>query len=257
MLELADHYSQFGPPPTKSPLSDWFDFFYQLLFTRYRCEYVYKNAIATKLFLSRHSLQTSYMTDEIRSANSRADVAILNGTSNVYEIKSQYDSFDRLGGQLADYKRVFDRICIVTNDVKAGSAMRDLEPIIGVIAMREDGTLSVVREPKSNKNNTDPAAIFDCMRQTEFCRAVVESFGFIPQVPNSQLYRAAREMFCSLRPAVAHDLMVNQVKKRGKRRPFVDLINKAPDSLKHACLSFTKSQAMAKKISERLNGPLI
>ena len=197
------------------------------------------------------------MTDEIRSANSRADVAILNGTSTVYEIKSQYDSFDRLHGQLSDYKMVFDRICIVTTYAKAASAISDLEPIIGVIAMREDGSLSVLREPQSNKSNTDPAAVFDCMRQAEFCRAVVESLGQIPQVPNSQLYRVAREMFCSLPPAAAHDLMVSQIKKRGKRKPFADLIEKAPNSLKHACLSFTKSQAMAKNITERLSEPLI
>ena len=119
MLELADHHSQFLPLSPSSSLSTWFDFFYNLLFKQYRCEYVYKNTIATKLFLSRHSLQNSFMTDEIRSASSRADVAILNGTSTVYEIKSHYDSFDRLDGQLLDYKRVFDRICIVTTDTKA------------------------------------------------------------------------------------------------------------------------------------------
>lgn len=256
MLELADHHSSFGPPSPLRPLSEWFDFFYQLLFERYRCEYVYKNAIATKIFLSRHSLKNSFMTDEIRSAGSRADVAILNGTSTVYEIKSQYDSFDRLNDQLGDYKKVFDRICLVTPHSKAVSILHSLESKVGVIAMRDDGTLSTLREPASNKENTDPGAIFDCMRRSESNRALIEAYGFVPQVPNSQLYRKTREMFRSLPPGMAHDLMVRQVKRRGKKKPFTDLIHGAPRSLKHACLSFSKSAAMATKIAERLTQPL-
>ena len=256
MRELARHYLPFTPPPQTNPLRDWFDFFYKLLFDRYRCEYVYKNAIATRLFLSRHSLQNSFMTDEIRSASSRADVAILNGTSTVYEIKSEYDSFERLHDQLADYRRVFDRICVITTAAKAPIVLRTTETVIGVIVMRHDGTLSTIREPESNKSNTDPGATFDCMRQAEFCSAVAEAFGHIPDVPNSLLYRAARAMFCRLSPAQAHDLMVRQIKRRGKRKPFADLINSAPKSLKHACINFTKSQAMANNIAERLRLPL-
>lgn len=256
MLELGEHYSQFSPPSSQKPLSAWFDFFYRLLFEQYRCEYVYKNAIATKLFLSHHSLHNSFMTDELRSAKSRADVAILNGTSTVYEIKSEFDSFDRLDTQLSDYGRIFDCINIVTTEPKANAALITLDSRIGIIAMREDGTLSTLRRPTSNKHNTDPGAIFDCMRRSEFCNALIERFGLIPQLPNSQLYRMAREMFCSLPPVEAHDLMVKQIKKRGKKKPFADLITKAPSSLKHACLSFSKSASMATYIAERLEQPL-
>lgn len=257
MLELADYYSSFSPPSRTALLSEWFDFFYRLLFEKYRCEYVYKNVIATNIFLSRHSLNSSFMTDEIRSAQSRGDVAILNGTSTVYEIKSHYDSFERLDTQLLDYKRVFDHIFIVTTPIKAEAATRLLDRSIGVIALRHDGTLSAIRESPSNKHSADPGAIFDCMRQSEYCRAITQEFGFVPQVPPSQLYRAAREMFCRLSPGVAHDLMVDQVKRRGKKRPFVELIESAPVSLKHVCLSFSKSATMARNIAARLKESLI
>jgi hypothetical protein len=257
IIELADYYSDFAPPSPNARLRDWFEFFYGLLFEKYRCEYVYKNAIATKIFLSRHALQNSFMTDEIRSAKSRGDVAILNGTSTVYEIKSHYDSFDRLDTQLMDYRRVFDRIYIVTTEKKGETATKLFEPPVGVIVLRGDGTLSTLREAPSNKGATDPGAVFDCMRRMEYCRAIAQEFGYVPQVPNSQLYRHAREMFCSLPPSVAHDLMVKQIKKRGKKQPFVDLIESAPVSLKHACLNFSKSATMASSIAIRLQEPLI
>lgn len=257
ILEIADYLSEFRLPSQSAHLSVWFACFYRLLLDRYRCEYVYKNLIATKIFLSRHSLQNSLMTDEIRSAGSRGDIAILNGTSTVYEIKSQYDSFERLNSQLADYRKVFDRIYVVTTEKKSSSVSDIVGNGIGIVALRENGALSTLRESDSHKHFTDPASIFDCMRQMEYCRAIIEVFGYVPQVPNSQLYRSAKAMFCSLPPHLAHDLMVNQIKRRGKKRPFVELIESAPACLKHACLSFSKSTTMARTIATRLQEPLL
>jgi hypothetical protein len=188
---------------------------------------------------------------------SRGDIAILNGTSTVYEIKSQYDSFERLDGQIANYRKVFDRIYLVTTEKKSASAVELLEPTIGVIALRNDGSLSTIRESHSHKHQTDPAAIFDCMRREEFSQSLIHAFGYVPQVPNSKLYHYGKEMFCTLSPAIAHDLMVDQIKRRGKRRPFVELIEAAPVCLKHACLSFSKSTTMAKRIADRLREPLL
>ncbi len=255
--ELSRYFVDFNPPSPDCLLRDWFDFFYNILCERYRCEYIYKNAIATNIFLSRHSFQHSYMTSEIRSAKSRADVAILNGTSTVYEIKSQFDSFDRLEGQLEDYKKVFDKIYVVTTEVKAAYLLDHIPMPVGIIALRNNGALRTVRECESNKENIDPSTAFDCMRQSEFCRAVSGILGPIPSVPNSQLYRTARNMFISLSPSVAHDLMVQQLKSRETRKPFTDLIDGAPVSLKHACLSLSKSDKIANKIAERLNSPLL
>ena len=257
LLELGGYFSDFSPPKQHCPLRDWFDFFYNLLFSNYRCEYVYKNSIATKIYLGgHHSLDNSLLTDELRSGNSRADVVILNGTSTVYEVKSAYDSFDRLASQLADYRKVFDHIIVVTTEERAKLVIDRVDDLIGVMSLDAKGELAVVKEASSNKANTDPAAVFDCMRQSEFCAVVKTEFGDIPDVPNSRVYREARALFCQLDPSRAHDLMVERVRLRGKRKPIVDLVDNAPVSLKHACLSFSKSQALAIQIKERLAEPL-
>ena len=79
---------------TSMPLKKFFDWIYDLLVKRYRSEYIYKNAIANKILLGKHSLNTSHMLTEFRAANCKADVVVLNGTSTVYEIKSEYDFSD-------------------------------------------------------------------------------------------------------------------------------------------------------------------
>jgi len=71
----------------------------------YRHEYVYKAALTQKIFLGRHSLQTASMLSEFRVGQCKADLVILNGTSTVYEVKSERDSLDRLERQVAAWTR--------------------------------------------------------------------------------------------------------------------------------------------------------
>lgn len=258
LLELKDNFSDSSPPKHQQPLKDWFDFFYSILLNQYRCEYVYKNIITTKLYLDEHhDPQESLLTGELRSGNSRADVVILNGTSTVYEIKSAYDSFERLDSQIEDYRKVFDRIVVVTTEEKSELAIDRVDDPIGVMKLNAEGCLTVVREASSNKANTDPATVFDCMRQSEFCAVIKTAFGDIPNVPKSRIYREARAQFCRLDPSVAHDLMVKRVRMRDNRKPFSDLVASSPVSLKHACVLFSnKTQALAIQLKERLEDPL-
>lgn len=256
LSELADFYSDFSPPKAHQKLSHWFDFFYDLMFQYYRSEYVYKNTIATELYLKNESLQASLLTSELRVGSSRIDVVILNGTSTAYEIKSKYDSLDRLDTQLADYARVFDRIFLVTTEEKANLVKNQVDDVVGVMYLNDEGEFEEVKPPLSNKLNTDPTTIFNCMRQSEFREAVDRAFGYVPKVPNALLYRECIKLFQQLAPEQAHDLMVECVRKRGKRKPYVDLIRSAPNSLKHACLDFSRPQSMAAKIEEKLLEPL-
>ena len=77
----------------------------------------------------------------------------------------------------------------------------------------------------------------------------------MPDVPNGIRYRETKPIFCRLDGATAHDLMVQKIVARRRRRPYIDLVNEAPPSLKHACLAFSKPQALAKQIRMRLQEP--
>lgn len=255
MRELADHFVSFHPPSERKPLEHWFDFFYSVLCREYPCEYVYKNSLATSLYLGRHDPQKSVLIDEFRTSDSRADLVIMNDTSTVYEVKSIYDSVARLESQISNYRKVFDKIVVVTACSMVEDVLGRLDAVVGLTVLNDDGELVPVREPQSNKTHTDPGTIFDCMRQKEFCAASKDAFGETPNIPNSLLFRILRSRFLELDPSIAHDLMVKHVRGRGKRKHFVDLITAAPKSLKHACLVFRKSQALAMKIQARLKEP--
>jgi hypothetical protein len=223
--------------PKKITLGRLYETLYEFLKSQYRCEYVYKNALANKVLLGRHSLKTSALLTEFRVNNSKADAVILNGTSSVYEIKTELDTLERLDGQVASYKKVFDKIYVVTHGSKLAKLQAAVPDDVGIILLSEEYTLQVVRESESHKDMADSAAVFDCLRQAEYCEIIKEEFGKVPDVPNTRLYSECKKLFSSLSPAVAHDGMVRVIKKRQSSTPLQSLMSAIPHSLKLLCLT--------------------
>ncbi|MBA1734104.1 sce7726 family protein, partial [Escherichia coli] len=84
-------------------LRDLFTSLYDFLRLNYRNEYVYKTALVNKIIFGKHSPKTSSSSIELPIKNSIVDVAVFNGTSTAYEIKTEYDSPKRLITQAPDY----------------------------------------------------------------------------------------------------------------------------------------------------------
>lgn len=213
-------------------LAGLFESLYDFLKKNYRCEYVYKNALANKILLGRHSLATSTLLTELRVENSKADVVILNGTSCVYEIKTELDSLDRLKGQLSSYRKVFDKIYVVTHESQLGKLKRDLHSDVGILVLTERYRFHEAREAVSNKSNVDAASIFGCLRQSEYCDIIEREYGFVPDVPNTKIYAECKKLFSRLDPVAAHDRMVDALKRRLPNRVLAPLVDAVPHSLK-------------------------
>jgi len=217
-------------------LEDLYENLYSFLLKHYRCEYIYKNVIANKILLGRHSLRTATLISELRANSSKADVVILNGTSCVYEIKTELDSLNRLPSQLEDYKKIFDKIYVVTHEKFLGVLEENLNDDIGIICLSEKYQLSEKRQAESNKKNTDPASIFNSLRKSEYTNIIKRKFAYIPDVPNTKIYEECFKLFCELEPSIAHDEMVIELKNRNKRNRNEELIKSIPHSLKYLCL---------------------
>ena len=220
-----------------TPLHQFFDETFAGLSRTRRTEYVYKNAIANNILLGTHSLNTSFMLTEFRTADCKADCVVLNGTSNVYEVKSDYDSMDRLANQLAAYRKVFDRIRVITSERFLPKASAIADDWVGLSILRSTGSIANVRPPASMKHSVLPEVIFDSLRRNEYEDVVLRQFGRVPDVPNTRIYGECKAMFSQLPPAVAHDEMVRVVKTRGASMRLREFIEGVPSSLKAASLS--------------------
>ena len=204
---------------------------YRLLMRHYRCEYVYKNAIAKKILVGRHRLADATMATELRCDTSKADFVILNGTSTVYEIKTELDNLDRLPGQISSYRKMFDRIFVVAHQALAELLWDSLDSDVGILALTPKGTLRQLRDSVAHAELVDPNCIFDSLRKPEYMAIVEKHFGPQPPLPNTMHYSHYRAIFATLSPVVAHAEMVGALKLRFRPpvdRPFLEQI---PDSL--------------------------
>lgn len=242
-------------------LGEFFDWVYNLLFKNYRNEYIYKNVIANKILLGKHSLNTSQMLTEFRVGRSKADVVLLNGASTVYEIKSQYDSFARLEKQMRAYFEIFDYINVITSS----SQVKKLDSILpnkaGILVLTNRNTISTIREPKSNKENINPDILFDSLRKAEYMRIIKEYYGTVPDVPNTQIYRECKKLFCEIPLVYAHDLTIKILKERTNSKRLKIFIDKAPSSISAYAMSIcnekNKMQKLLNRFDNNLNSLLI
>ncbi|MHB1397701.1 MAG: sce7726 family protein [Trichloromonadaceae bacterium] len=219
----------------------FYDAIFQRLIREYRHEYIYKNAIAEKILLGKHNLNTAFMLTEFRVDDCKADAVVLNGTSHVYEIKSEMDSFDRLDRQLAAYRKMFDFITVITTERLFDAVAERVSPQVGIRVLAEGGyqfKRGTSREAISNKANVDPLVIYNSLQRPEYLRILKAELGVeLNHLPNTQIYGEARTFFAQLPPETAHDRMVEVLKLRKQTRRLAEFIMEVPDSLKAASLS--------------------
>lgn len=90
----------------------------------------------------------------IEHGSARIDLAVVNGALIGYEIKSDFDSLDRLANQMHAYHRVFDELSIVTTPMFVQQVERLLPPWWGILQAHcsdaGDVWLEVVRAPSAN-----------------------------------------------------------------------------------------------------------
>ncbi len=237
-------------------LGEFFDWVYNLLFKNYRNEYIYKNVIANKILLSKHSLNTSQMLTEFRVGKCKADVVLLNGVSTVYEIKSQYDSFARLEKQLQAYFEVFDYIYVITSPSQAPKLNSIIPDKAGILVLTNRNTISTIRAPKSNKENINLNILFDSLRKAEYMRIIKEYYGTVPNLPNTQIYRECKKMFCKIPPVHAHDLTIKILKRRNNSEILKDFIDKAPSSVSAYAMSICNDKNKMQKLLNRFDDDL-
>lgn len=238
-------------------LSDFLQIVYNHLFKNYRSEYIYKNAIANKILLGKHSLNTAFMLTEFRVADCKADIVVLNGTSNVYEIKSEFDSMDRLKRQIYAYSQVFDFIHVITSPSQITKVEACVPKSVGIMSLTNRNAISTVREAESGRRFAKADIIFDSLRKTEYTSIIKEQYGYIPDLPNTQMHKACGVLFTKLPPETTHDCMVKVLKARGKCKRLKDFITDSPECLRAYSINSGLSIKETSHFREMLNAKCI
>ncbi len=215
-----------------SPVRNVFDsIFTRLKSKEYRFEYIYKSAIAHKVLLGKHSLNTAVLLNEFRVGACKADCVIINGTSNVYEIKSERDSLCRLETQIYTYQSIFANVNVITGKIHLNCVTKTMPDSVGILLLNDRHQISTIRESKKNIRNIQTECIFDSIRLAE-SKAILRNFGFeIPKVPNTKAYSTYKSLFKRLDNEGAHEQMVKILKETRDQSKLSKFLSLLPDSI--------------------------
>lgn len=111
------------------------------------------------------SLEAAYKDDPehkiieelgINYGSVRADVAVINGIMDCYEIKSDRDTLQRLPGQIRGYNAVFDKVTLVVGFAHIYEALEMIPDWWGVTIAKTNSNgsivFSVIRDARANTN---------------------------------------------------------------------------------------------------------
>jgi hypothetical protein len=254
---LASQSLLVGTLPANAVVGNLFDAaFSRLKHEGLRHEYIYKAALTQNILLGTHSLRTASMLTEFRVGGCKADLAILNGTSIVYEVKSERDSLIRLERQVAAYARVFAQTYVIAAENHVDAVAATVPSDVGILLLNRRHQISTLRVALDQPERTSSAAIFDSIR-TEEARMILLLQGVpIPIVPNTTLNSVLRELFIRLDARQAHDGMVRVLKKTRNLSSLSDLVGQLPYSLKTAALSVPLRKQDHARLVVAVNTPM-
>lgn len=202
-----------------------------------RDEYVYRAALTQNILLGTHSLNTACMLTEFRVGACKADLAILNGTATVYEIKSERDSLARLDNQINNYQRFFSKIYVIAGEAHISSVVDNTPNNIGVLCLSPRSQITKIREAVDSAESVCPITIFESLRADE-ARLILKDFDIEPpELPNTKLRSAMRGLFSQLPPKDVHSSMIKTLKRTRSLAPLSSFVTQLPASLRPAALS--------------------
>lgn len=238
-------------------VKDVFDAAFEILKTRgLRDEYIYKAAITHRILMGTHSLRTACMLNEFRTGSSKADVAILNGTTTVYEIKSERDSLSRLQQQLVNYRKVFASVFVIAGENHVSTVLEATPPDVGVMSLSRRFQISTLRDAVNQPQRICPLAVFNTLRTAEAADIVAHAGLYIPDVPNTRLRTELRSLFETLAPEAVHDGMLRTLKRTRNLQPLAGLVEQLPVSLHAAALSVPLRKTDHDRLVQAVNTPM-
>ncbi len=193
---------------------DYVSYLYRCLIKNYRNEYVYKNSLLSDI-CKKYGTSRTYVCSEFEVGNSIADMVMFNGTSRVFEIKTELDTDKRLLSQLEDYRKVF-RECYLVVYKDCIDKFANLDSDAGLVALsveRGHVKLETIRESVENYT-MDSKTLIRCLRMGEYKELVRRYLGYLPEMSVFSSFDICEEIMSTIPAEQLHSLFVEIMKER-------------------------------------------
>ena len=193
---------------------------YDRIVEDYPCEYVYKNEFIRQRFAPNFAPSDVIISElPILDLTGRVDLVHVGQCTTSYEIKTEFDSLQRLRRQVENNLRLFDRNYVVCSPRFEAVVKDAVGPNVGVLVFTDDRRFRKAGNARNNVKNIDPAAVFDSIQLADAERALEAAFSSLPRSTSLEKRNVYLDLFRQLPRAVVRDVFQKKLRK-GRRRPW-------------------------------------
>lgn len=234
---------------------DFLSHIYKALSRSYRCEYVFKNEIINQLLIKKYGTKNTIAFNEFKVGDSIVDLAIMNGESKAFEIKTSLDTPRRLKKQMCDYRKIFNKCYVVVDINECGAYVKHLDEAIGIVTLSNNKGRIRLEEyrPAMKNHKIDSNVLIGCLRITEYEKIVKRHFGNLPDVPSYHMFDACKEQFSLIDSNCLNGMFLEEIKKR---KSATEHLKDSPSFLRQMTLSLNLSPKNQATLIRELYKPI-
>jgi hypothetical protein len=224
-------------------------YIYRVVRRDYPFEYIYKNEFINQWVKNELGNSNSIVFNEFKIGKATADLALFNGTSKVFEIKTIFDSEYRLSHQLNEYKKLFNEIYLIVPECQASKYLHGNDKV-GIITYSSlTNSFRLVRKSHFQKC-PNFSIIMKVLHTKEYKDIVFEFYGKLPKMNDFTQFDVCKELIFKIPPMELNKLFVKTLKRRKINNHF---FNKLNSEFNQICLSLNLTENEKEKLIYKLD----
>lgn len=193
---------------------DYLKHVYNVLEEHYQNEYILKNNFLNDWLIKEIGKSSSKVFNEFRVGNAVADLVMFNGSSKVFEIKTEYDTDQRLKLQLENYRKAFNQIFLIVPESKLQHYDK-YDSGVGLITFSsKKGIKFEVRRQAVEKLEIEPRTIMDILHTKEYKDVVKNHYGELPDMNSFNQFEICSKLILEIPNKELNAYFIKQMKRR-------------------------------------------
>lgn len=235
---------------------DYIKYMYRTIRKDYRCEYVYKNEFLTRLLIKKYGTKETIAINEFKVSRSIADIALFNGESKVFEIKTEYDTLKRLKSQICNYEQLFDKCYVIIPEMALSQYLKVVHHNIGIILLKDEKNTIALEEYREALHNEyiNVDILMHSLRTQEYKNIVLNYYGELPKVSCFQMFDECTRLLKTIPNKLLKRLFIQEIKRRSS---ITSSLNKMPYELRQIGLCMNLDMNSITTLKEILNRPIL
>jgi hypothetical protein len=226
---------------------------YKVLEKHYPNEYILKNEFLNQWLKKELGNDNSIIFNEFRIGKVIADLAMFNGVSKVFEIKTILDKEYRLSNQIQEYKKIFNEVYIIIPKVHLSKYI-NYDKAVGIITYETNSKKFKLIQKAEKNHEIDVNVLMEVLHTKEYNKITKAFYQELPNMNAFNQFIVCKELISKIPKEELNKMFLICMKERNINNLFFNKIN---SEFNQICLSLNLKQQEIDKLINNLKSNIV